>query len=204
MAAIKAPDFRLYELERKAEDAIRRFPQCATGLRVDIELLIELNGVRIEAFQDLRRKWDTYAFPDVTGHFIFVDAGLMDDPGGGKKLRFTLAEEFAHILVHTPLFTKCRTPEDRLSLQRHLGEDIVDRLERQARALAGALLMPAATFDPRVEEVATACRNAQGEIDVEKLAQALAHDFDVNYRAARKRLRMRGYHREERLGLNLD
>lgn len=83
-------------------------------------------------------------------------------------------------------------------------DDLVDRLERQARALAGALLMPSSTFDPRVEEVATACRNAQGKIDVEKLAQTLAHDFDVNYRAARKRLRIRGYHREERLGLNLD
>ena len=141
MAAIKVPDFKLYELERKAEEALKRSPQCVRGLRVDIELLIDLNGVRVESYRDLRRKWDTYAFPDITGRFIFV---------------------------------------------------------------AGALLMPASAFDPRAEAVATECKNAQGEIDAEKLAQMLAHDFDVNYRAARRRLKMRGYHREERLGLNLD
>ena len=204
MAAIKVPDYKLYELERKAEEAIKRYPQCARGLRVDIELLVDLNGVRVESYRDLRRKWDTYAFPDVTGRFIFVDADLMDDPDEEKKLRFTLAEEFAHVLIHTVVFAACHTAEDRLSLHRHLGEDLVDRLDRQARALAGALLMPQSMFDPRVEELATACRNSQGEINVEELAQTLARDFDVNYRAARKRLKMRGYHHPDRLGLNLD
>jgi Zn-dependent peptidase ImmA (M78 family) len=204
MAAINAPDFRLFELERIAEDALRRLPQCVRELRVDIELLVELNGVRVESYKDLRRKWDTYAFPDVKGRFIFVDAELMDDPGEEKKYRFTLAEEFAHVLIHTPVFSDCHTAEDRLSLQRRLGEDLVDRLDRQARALAGALLMPSSIFDPRVEEIAIGCRDSQGEINVDELAQTLAHDFDVNYRAARKRLRIRGYHREERLGLNLD
>jgi hypothetical protein len=28
MAAIKVPDFKLYELERKAADILRRYPQC--------------------------------------------------------------------------------------------------------------------------------------------------------------------------------
>jgi hypothetical protein len=204
MVAIRVPDFKLYELERKAEDVVRRFPQCVRELRVDIELLVESCGIRIESFHNLRCKWDTYAFPDVTGRFIFVDVDLMDDPAEEKKFRFTLAEEFAHVLIHTTLFASCRTAEDRLSLHRRLGEELVDRLDRQARALAGALLMPASVFDPRVEELATTCRNSRGEIDVEKLAQTLTRDFDVNYRAARKRLRMRGYHREERLGLNLD
>lgn len=204
MADRKVPDFKLYELERKAEDTLKRYPQCIRDLRVDIELLVDLNGLRVESFRELRHKWDTYAFPDVTGRFIFVDADLMDDPGEEKKLRFTLAEEFAHVLIHTVVFAACHTAEDRLSLHRRLGEDLVDRMDRQARALAGALLMPQTSFDLRVEEVATVCRNSHGEIDVEKLAQTLAHDFDVNYRTARKRLKMRGYHHEERLGLNLD
>ena len=78
MAATKVPDFRLYELERKAEDILKQHPRCIGGLRVDIELLVELSGVRVESYAGLLRKWDTYAFPDVTGRFIFVDAGLMD------------------------------------------------------------------------------------------------------------------------------
>jgi Zn-dependent peptidase ImmA (M78 family) len=204
MAAINAPDFKLYELERKAEDALKRFPQCIRGLRVDIDLLIDLSGIHVESYFNLRRKWDTYAFPDIKGHLIYVDDDLLDDKQEEKKLRFTLAEEFAHVLIHTILFSECHTAEDRLSLHRRLGEDLVDRLDRQARALAGAMLMPASIFDPRVEDVATSCRNSNGEINVEELTQTLARDFDVNYRAARKRLKMRGYHREERLGLNLD
>ena len=204
MAGMRVPDFRLYELERRAEEALNQCPRCVQGRRVDIDLLVETNGVQVEAFLGLRRKWDTYAFPDVRGQTIFVDADLMDDPAEEKRFRFTLAEEFAHILIHTPVFANCHTAEDRLALHRQLGDELVDRLERQARALAGALLMPATTFDPLVEELASRDRNAQDEVDVDRLAQALVREYDVNFRAARKRLKIRGYHREERLGLNLD
>lgn len=78
--AVKIRDYRLYELERIAADALRDAGRCVKGRRVDIErLILEKFRLKIETFVDLRRRWDTYAFIDTTGAVIFIDADLMNE-----------------------------------------------------------------------------------------------------------------------------
>jgi len=92
--AIKVSDYRLYELERIAADALREGESCIKGRRVDIErLILEKFRLKIELFTDLRRRWDAYAFIDTTAKVIFIDADLMNEKRLEKKYRFTLAEE---------------------------------------------------------------------------------------------------------------
>ena len=54
--SIKVRDYRLYELERIAADAVRDAEACIKGRRVDIErLILEKFRLKIESFTDLRR-----------------------------------------------------------------------------------------------------------------------------------------------------
>lgn len=205
MGATKKPavkDYRLFELEHVAAAALAGASHCVKSQRVDIErLILEKYQLRIEAFHDLRRRWDTYAFIDTTAKVIFVDAELMDSDRLEKKYRFTLAEELAHFLIHQPVFSHCRSIEDRLALEMRFDDLTRDRLESNARALASALLMPKTTVEPMVEDLATKLVDDEGHILVEQLITAIGREYDVNFSAAKRRLRNLGYHR--RLDLDL-
>ena len=79
-ASLKVKDFRLWELERIAGEALAKAPQCVRGRRVDIERLAQEGfGLKIVAFHELMRQWKTYAFIDTKGQTIFVDADIIDN-----------------------------------------------------------------------------------------------------------------------------
>ena len=199
--AVKVRDYRLYELERIATEALLGGERCLKGRRVDIErLILEKFRLKIETLVDLRRRWDTYAFIDTTGTVIFIDADLMNEARLDKKYRFTLAEELAHFLIHRHLFENCRTVEIRLKIEEGLDERTRACMESNAKALASAILMPKATVEPLVESLAGELVDGQGRILVDQLVSALAGEYDVNFQAAKRRMINLGY----RQGLNLD
>ena len=199
--AAKIRDYRLYELERIAADALRDVERCLKGRRVDIErLILEKFKLKIESFADLRRRWDTYAFIDTTSMVIFIDADLMNEIRLEKKYRFTLAEELAHFLIHRYLFADCRTIEGRMKIEEMLDERTRAYMESNAKALASAILMPKATIEPLVESLAGKLVDGEGHILVGQLVSTLASDYDVNFQAAKRRMINLGY----RQRLNLD
>jgi hypothetical protein len=57
------------------------------------------------------------------------------------------------------------------------------------------MLMPEATVRPFVASVIPKFTDQQGQVCVDKLASAIAHEYDVNYRPAKRRLKLLGYHR---------
>jgi Zn-dependent peptidase ImmA (M78 family) len=200
--AVKITDYRLYELERIAADALRDAERCLKKRRVDIErLILEKFRIKIETFVDLRRRWDTYAFIDTTGAVIFIDADLMNEDRLEKKYRFTLAEELAHFLIHRHLFANCRTVEDRLRIEDMLDERTRAYMESNAKALASAILMPKTTIEPLVESLAGKFVDAEGHIRVDELVSALASEYDVSFQAAKRRMINLGY--RQRLNLDL-
>lgn len=200
--AVKVRDYRLYELERIAADALRGAESCVKGRRVDIErLILEKFKLKIESFIELRRRWDTYAFIDTTGAVIFIDADLMNEERLEKKYRFTLAEELAHLLIHRHLFANCRTIEGRMKIEEMLDERTRAYMESNAKALASAILMPKATVEPLVESLAGKLVDAEGRILVDQVVSALASEYDVNFQAAKRRMINLGY--RQRLNLDL-
>jgi len=199
--AVKVRDYRLYELERIAADALRDAERCVKGRCVDIErLILEKFRLKIETFVDLRRRWDTYAFIDTTGAVIFIDADLMNEARLEKKYRFTLAEELAHFLIHRHLFANCRTIEGRMKIEEMLDERTRAYMESNAKALASAILMPKATVEPLVESLAGKLVDSEGHILVDQVVSALASEYDVNFQAAKRRMINLG----SRQRLNLD
>lgn len=192
----KVREFRLFELERIAAAALAKGPQCVRGRCVNIERLAqETFGLKIIAFHELSRLWKTYAFIDTTGKAVFVDADLIDNVQLEKKYRFTLGEELAHLLIHPAIFDDCKMIEQRLAIEEELNEVRRDRLENNARALASAILMPETTVRPFVESILAQFTDEHGHVLVDELAGAISREYDVNFKPARRRLKLLGYHR---------
>ena len=199
---LKVREFKLFELERIAKNALAKAPDCIKSRVVDIERLLEAHGVKLVTFQDLARQWKTYAFIDTKSRFVFVDAELMDDVFEAKKYRFTLAEELAHLLIHTGLFAGCDNMEARMAIEEAIGEERNDRLEHNAKALASMILMPEQLVREFVEGAIPKFTDAQDNVLIEQLVNAMSHEFDVNFKPAKRRLKVLGYHRTH--GWNLD
>ncbi len=86
-AAFKVRDYRLFELDRIAAEALQEAKACLKGRRVDIErLILEKYKLKIESFADLRRRHDAYAFIDTTAKVIFIDAELMNEDRFEKNI----------------------------------------------------------------------------------------------------------------------
>jgi hypothetical protein len=194
---IKVREFGLWELERIAADALAKDAHCLRGRQVNIEHLLEIGfSVRLLAYHGLARDWRTYAFINTTGKYVFVDADLMDNVGQAKKYRFTLAEELAHLLIHTSLFADCATIEDRMATEDALNEVRRDRVENNAKALASMILMPQKAVREFVESVLPQYTDKEGHVLVDELASAISREFDVNFKPAKRRLKLLGYHRK--------
>lgn len=186
--------YSLSQLNEIAEKALTEAPHCIEGRRVDIERLIDHFGVRVET----RRlaEHDVFAFVNVAGTCIVVDSVLMDTTKKEKLLRFTLAEELAHLIIHRKVFASVKTLEDRLELMHSVDESTALEMESNAKALAGALLMPKSTVEPFVEDLCqNECAALGKEETVELVTGAMVQEYDVNYHATMKRLKVLGYHR---------
>lgn len=103
---------------------------------------------------------------------VIIDASLLDDRTAGR-LRFTLAHELAHWLIHKELFSGTGIAAASVS-RTSLEEDAFT--EREADILASALLMPA----PQVKKAFCHLMNANGGKD---LSTALAELFGVSKQA---------------------
>jgi len=148
----KVKDYKLYELENIAADILKDAKDFIKGCRVDIESLIsDRYGIVIDAYAHLQSMYSALAFTLVGSKRIFIDSFLLDDPRQEKRYRFTLSEEFAHSLIHHHVFENCNNIEERIQIEELFSEKERFFWEGNAKALAGALLMPKELFEQRVE-----------------------------------------------------
>jgi Zn-dependent peptidase ImmA (M78 family) len=115
------------------------------GVSLLIEAIIEGSGFYIWAVPGLKEKAEAYV--PVRGNKIYVDEDQYRSATSFRS-RFTLAEELAHILIHRPLFAGMDTPEI-IKFQKAIPDADYLRMERNAKYLAGALLMKKDVFEKR-------------------------------------------------------
>ena len=189
---IRVRNYTLRELEQIAKDHSTNLGKYTKGYRVDLELFIESeHKLRIESFFQLRKRHSIYAFTVIGTNYIFIDDDLLDDPLKEKKLRFTIGEEFAHTLIHREIYLDCVSVDQRIAKDGLFEEESRLRLETNARALSGMFLMPKDLVEKRVAEVIA----KTGAQTIEAVANEIKDDFDVNFKAARFRLKHLGYHK---------
>ncbi len=150
MRLIRIPQYTAGELEQRAETLIRSHCGWPPDLPVDIELLVDREpGVLLDVLPGLCQTCGVVGLvryePATDRMRIIIDAEVADHPSA-SFYRFTVAEEFAHMLLHRDIMAQVRTAEDLEALHAWSGYGVIDR---NAKRLAAALLMPSITVSAR-------------------------------------------------------
>jgi len=132
------------EIGAAAEDFRKRhWPSGA--IPVDIELIVERSGIEIIPAANLRRDVGVEACVSADLTAIHVDLGYCLDERMAFRVRFSVAHELGHCVLHRRLFEDFRkaAPTSILEWARHVRDRFeIGILEREANEFAGCLLVP--------------------------------------------------------------
>lgn len=143
----------LTELQKIGDEILDKCNKDNPYYEVDIDGIVEkCYDIRIEG-APLKWEHGVEGYPCLGGHKIFIDSGLMNDDRQERRYRFTLAEEFAHIILHKDIWKNVNTPEEWADAWKDLSDGIHNKLDNNAKELAGILLMPRYPFINRAVEI---------------------------------------------------
>ena len=130
----------------------------------------------IPIFDDKNKQYEPILVQSGT---ILIDKRLLTKPNQ-RRLRFTLAHELAHYIIHSEHYSETKTLAEKIS------SDSDIRTEKEADELAAALLMP-------MGRLKVAAKRLSGKRNKKELIITLSDLFNVSTKAMEIRL--------ERLGL---
>lgn len=103
----------------------------------------------------------------------------MDEDYCENRYRFTVAEEIGHLLLHNNLFKGVVTPEEYLKALDKITSIEHARMDKDAKHLGEAILMPAGIFREKALNHSNDCSNTGIAKRVE-VYKKLADDFKVS------------------------
>ena len=186
--------YTVAQLEQRGEAILKQRCGWPPEIPVDIELLVDREpGMLLDILPGIQQVAGVAGLvryePKVKNFRLIIDAEVADHPAA-SFYRFTVAEEFAHVILHRQVMEQVSTLEDLNSLHEWSGYADVDW---NAKRLAAALLMPTITvarevrtlYPKLVEEFGFA---RPAELSA-KLQERLARVHGVSVQAMRKRLK---------------
>jgi IrrE N-terminal-like domain len=190
----RVPKYAVGELERRAEHLLKTRCGWPPAIPVDIEALVDQElGVLLDILPGLQDRCGVAGLARYESETdtmrLIIDAEVADHPAA-SFYRFTVAEELAHVLLHREIMAQVQTMEDLLTLHAWRGYHEIDR---NAKRLAAALLMPTITVSERARILYTDLVKAAGFRDPAAiqahLEERLARLHGVSAAAMRHRLR---------------
>jgi Zn-dependent peptidase ImmA (M78 family) len=197
------PTYTVSELERIARAFLAERLGQSIPIPVDIDLLVEkIDGVELDYWPGLRaRGLDGMVLRDPSTRQVMI---VIDEPLADRqptRYRMTVGEELAHLLLHRQLIDQVCNADDFRQLQNHYRWH---QMERNAKRLAAAMLMPADAVLLFARETYPQLVRVAGFGNAEPvkkyLASQLAKRFEVSVQAMTIRLRewpMRVFERVE-------
>ena len=140
------PEYSHIELEQIGAKFHQKYCGDPVDIPIDIELILERAlGVDIIPFYGLERQYRINGIlaKDLAKDrfLIYVDEEMMENQE--ERYRFTLSEKYAHSVLHRDIFQDVEGLDDFLHLQRSITSEEIWLMDRNARYLAGAILVPA-------------------------------------------------------------
>lgn len=177
------PRYTVTELERIAARILQqRFPQ-GPSIPIDIDYLVDTEpNVSLDVAPRLRERCDVagalVAHPEEGRFTILIDEGVAD--GNAAFYRFTLAEEYAHLVLHRGILEQVRDLDDVVALQE--SQDYYDILDRNAKRLASCILMPTEAMrqDARAQFKTLRAQGLEEGKLVQRLTIQLAQRYNVS------------------------
>lgn len=195
----KAPYLRRTDIWKQADELRERFlPQGA--LPVPVLDLAEFDlGLELDPKANLRRAGDIDALLLGDLKTIVVDSDAFMDRRAENRLRFSVAHEIGHLILHGDLY--CNLRHANLEAWRQFIKGIPEReyawLESHAYEFAGRFLVPPAPLKERFNEAIEIARNAgftewdaSGETAIGFVANHICRRFGVSAEVITRRLRI--------------
>lgn len=181
-------------IKKKVE--LFRNKYCDDVLPVNIEKIIELKlNIRIIPSLGLKQQCDTDAFISSDWKDVRVDNDLYQDDRYQNRLRFSLAHEVGHFILHKDIYPslKINSLETFYKFYDEIPQKEYNHLEIQANRFAGYLLIPNNELITRREsllkekELIKYLGKESGDSDIlnSYIATPLAQDFGVSESAMR-------------------
>lgn len=189
----------LSELQKIGDEILEKVNRDNPYYEVNIDYIVEVHyDIRIEA-APLKWEFGIEGYPCLGGHKIFIDSTLINDDRQERRYRFTLAEELAHIILHRDMWKGINTAEEWVEAWTKLPEDIYNKLDNNAKELAGIILLPRYSFINRAIEIRDGLYKtfgyAPGKLTDEQkneireaVIRVLMDDFNINSQPCEIRL----------------
>jgi Zn-dependent peptidase ImmA (M78 family) len=130
---------------REAAEEYRKEHIFDNSLPVDLEHVIEATmGISIIPIESLQKACDMEGFISKDFKTIYVDKDLYTDDRYYKRVRFTIAHEIGHLVLHRSSIDglKFKTETEWISFRIGINDETLGWFESQASEFAGRLLVP--------------------------------------------------------------
>jgi len=176
--------YTLAELEEFAEIFIGKFHNPPDRPPVEIDLITERDlGVSIINYSMLREKYGIEAFLALGKKTIYVDQGLMDSDSYTNRYRFTIAEEVSHRILRRDLFKDVEDVKEYFDALDKIRRFELARMDKDAKYLASAILMPTAIFTKLATDYVTESSESGRTLRYD-VVNKLSKIFEVSFETA--------------------
>lgn len=167
--------------------------ECARDLAqvpVPIIELVEIDlKIDIIPLPGLLQEFDIDGFLGKYFKRLYIDEDIYFDERYQNRLRFTLAHEIGHLVLHKEMISTCKydTPEDWIKARQSLDDEDLKWFELQAHEFGGRLLVPkqqlireVAVDEAKINEYIEAMGTNNIDILAEYLSPRISKIFNVS------------------------
>jgi len=149
-------------------------------LPINVELLAEDMGLEIWPVEKLIELADIDALVIHRLNVVMVDENEFADSARWGRLRFTLAHEIGHYVLHSKVFESAefKSVQEWIAFIRSL--ENYDRIEIQAHEFAGSLVVPSDHLKLCIQQEKSKLSDLHGDELEERLAVRLSRVFHVS------------------------
>lgn len=196
---IKPKRYTWPEIRKLAEDIRAIYADPPDKIPVPIEEIVEFGlGLEIVPKDRLKSTIDIDGFLSNDLKTIYIDGKIYSDERYSNRLRFTLAHEVAHYILHEDIIEKSqfRTIEDWIHFREEMSEEDLNWFEQQAYEFAGRLLVPKEhlikAFEEQREKIETyksLVSNDNDERLIDAISNVICDKFGVSSNVIYRRIR---------------
>lgn len=193
----KAPFISVADIRKAADDSRRRYWPRDT-IPVEIFEIVEFElGLEIRTIANLREAGDVDALLLGDLRTIAVDQHDFLSDRAQNRLRFSMAHEIGHLILHREIFSKiqCASIGEWIDFFQKIPEDQYAWIEQHAYEFAGRLLVPREKLIEKLNNAVAMARRAgfdswdsSGDSTRQFVAHGLAKYFAVSDQVIERRL----------------
>lgn len=197
----KAPYFSKDEIWRRA-DEFRNKVWPSNDIPVDVMSIVEFElDMQFRSVSSLREDDDVDALLLGDWQTIIVDQGLFMDDRYSNRLRFSIAHELGHYVMHKNLFMQIphATTEEWICFMRDIPETEYRYIEYHAHEFAGRFMVPPEALKTELEKALTLVEKKGlsrtklvDDAHLSYLANGIAKPFDLSSEVIERRLKSEG------------